>query len=308
MTGLVLCASVAVAQIGGEPGAYSRMGFSARGIAMGNAMTAVATGDVVSYYNPAVVPWIGYRSASVSYGILSLDRQLNTLSYGVGLKPSAGLSVGIINAGVSDIDGRDSDGNQTGSLQTSENQIFLGFGIRFPAGWSAGLNIKLLYYNLYSSVNSLTVGLDFGVLAPLSDDFTVGLTIRDLNSKYKWDTSTLFGQQGQSVEDKFPLLYTVGAAWALPDSFGLVSAEIEVSNVKSLFARAGIEVPVIPELTLRAGIDRIDLREKGSGIKPSFGFTLAKNLDSWTPCLNYAFVLEPFSPGGIHIVSLGVRF
>ena len=41
--------SIALAQIGGAPGSYSRMGFGARGMGMGNAMTAVISGDVSGY-------------------------------------------------------------------------------------------------------------------------------------------------------------------------------------------------------------------------------------------------------------------
>jgi hypothetical protein len=71
---LLLASVPAGAQIGGEPGAFSRLGFGARGMAMGNAMAAVTGGDVVAYYNPALLPSVDYRHASASFGILSLDR------------------------------------------------------------------------------------------------------------------------------------------------------------------------------------------------------------------------------------------
>ena len=69
-----------------------------------------------------------------------------------------------------------------------------------------------------------------------------------------------------------------------------------------------MEYAIIPELTLRAGIDRIDLKEKGNGVKPSAGFTLKKTLGAWTPAVQYAFILEPFSPSDIHIVTVSVAF
>jgi hypothetical protein len=313
---LRLCASAAIfaiastawGQIGGAPGAYSRMGFGARGIGMGNAMTAVTWGDVASYYNPALAPWASSRNASAAFGILSLDRTLNALHFGMPLPPEAGLSVGLINSGVKEIDGRNSDGQQTGSLQTSENQFLLGFGLRFKSGFSAGLNVKILYYNLYAGVTTMTVGLDFGVLYRLDPSFTVGATVRDINSKYKWDTGSLFGQEGQSVEDRFPVLTSLGAAWLLPSELGILSADVVFSNVKTMILRTGLEVPIIPELTLRVGLDRIDLKEKGMGVKPSFGFTLSRQIEGWTPSLQYVYVVEPFAPSGMHVISLGARF
>jgi len=79
----VFCLSTGVthAQIGGTAGAYSRMGFGARGMAMGNALTAVTSGDAISYYNPATIPLAEYRNASASFGILSFDRRLNFLGF-----------------------------------------------------------------------------------------------------------------------------------------------------------------------------------------------------------------------------------
>jgi hypothetical protein len=296
------------AQIGGQPGAFSRLGFGARGMAMGNAMSAVTTGDVVAYYNPALLPGIGYRFASASFGILSLDRRLNFLNYSGALPPNAGLSIGLINAGVSEIDGRDGDGEPTGPLKISENQVFLGFGLRFPIGLSVGVTLKLYYYQLYTDVSSTTVGVDFGALYRFNEYLTAALTVRDINSRYKWDTRPVFGQNGLTSEEGFPRLYTMGAAYRLPDSIVTISAEVEFTSTDAITGRAGVEVPVVPEFTLRAGIDRLDLQEKGNGVRPSFGFTARTRLGGLSPALHYAVVLEPFAPTAMHMISLSVIF
>lgn len=102
----------------GLAGAPMRMGFGARGMAMGNAMTAVTSGDVQSYYNPALVPFETEPTAVATYGVLSLDRTLNFLSYTKSLKPNAGFSLSLINAGVGNIDGRDRDGIHTETYST----------------------------------------------------------------------------------------------------------------------------------------------------------------------------------------------
>jgi hypothetical protein len=304
----VLLSSSATAQIGGDPGAFSRLGFGARGMAMGNAMAAVAAGDVVSYYNPALTPSAQYRSASASFGILSLDRSLNYVSFTLPLPPKAGISVGLINAGVRNIDGRDSDGRQTGALRTSENQVFLGFGLRPSERLQLGIGLKLLYYHLYTDITSTTIGIDAGALYRAGGGVTLALTLRDINSRYKWDTSTLFGQSGQTTEDKFPLLVTGAVSYMLPDSIGLVAVEIERAGSSTFIARAGAEVPLVPEFTLRAGIDRMDLGESGNGVRPSFGFAARMPLGSWTPAIHYAIVLEPFAPSPLHMISLAAAF
>ncbi len=306
---LCVAARLAPAQIGGEPGAYSRMGFGARGAGMGNAMTAVTGGDISAYYNPALLPYTEYRFATAAFGVLSLDRRLNFLGYGQALPPNAGISAGIINAGVSDIDGRDAEGVQTGALKTSENQAFLGFGLQMKSGWSIGINVKFLYYHLYTDMTSTTAGIDLGALVPVGSSVTIGFTVRDLLSKYKWDSSPVYGSlQGSSVSDEFPERYTLGAAWRLPDSLGIVAADLELTNRSTRTLRLGVEVPLIPEVTVRAGIDRIDLKEKGNGVAPAFGFTLRRPLEGIVPALHYAYVIEPFAPSGMHLISIAAEF
>ena len=302
-----LLSSTALPQIGGRAGAFSRLGFGARGMGMGNAMTAVTTGDMVGYYNPAVLAQAGYRNISLSFGLLPFDRKLNFVNFTQPVKPAAGLFIGLINSGWSNIDGRNADGEPTGALKTTENMVLLGFATRIRSQLSLGINLKLLYHHLYTDVNSTTVGIDFGAILPVGDHVTLGASIRDVNSRYKWDTSALYGEQlGRTTEDKFPQLYTLGAAYSIMDSVALVAAEIEKSNQSTLVARFGVEIPIIPEVTVRAGIDRIDLQDKGNGVRPSVGFSARRSFDSWTPGLNYAFVLEPFTNSPTHIISLSL--
>ncbi len=291
------------------------MGFGAEGMGMANALTAVSHGDVFGYYNPAVLPYAEHKTVSASFGILALDRRLNFLSYSQSLPPDAGIAIAIINSGVSNIDGRDSDGEPTGPLRTSENQVMLSFANRFKAGFSAGINLKLLHYHIYTDINSLTVGVDLGVLVPVTNDFTLAATVRDINSKYKWDTTKLYGQQGNSTTDEFPVLYTLGASYSIPGDMGAIAVDVELSNQETFIVRSGVEVHLLPEVTIRGGIDRIDLKEKGNGIRPTAGLTLRTNPGDSIPLVNpesvafsYAYVFEPFSTSGIHMISLSIRF
>jgi hypothetical protein len=306
VTVMVLCAQASAAQIGGHAGAFTRLGFGARGMGMGNAMAAVPQGDVVGSYNPALIPFTRGRTAGAAFGILALDRKLNFLNYTQPVRPSAGISVGIINSGVSGIDGRDDDGEPTGDLRTSENQVFLSFANRFSAAFSLGLTIKLHYYHLYTDVSATNIGLDLGALLRVTQELTLAATVRDINSQYRWDTAELLGNSGNTTTDRFPLLYTAAASYLLPGGLGILAAEAEFSNTGTAVARAGLEIPVIPELSLRAGVDRIDLKEEGAGVRPSFGFSIRKGFEAWEPALHYAYVLEPFAPSGMHIIALSV--
>jgi hypothetical protein len=304
----VVPGTMAAEGIGGTSGAFSRLGFGARGIGMGNAQTAVVTGDITGYYNPALIPFAEYRHVSATFGVLSLDRSLNFLGYSQPLAPRAGISVGIINSGVSDIDGRDSDGEATGPLRTSENQIFLTFGLHFKSNFALGITLKYYHNHLYADVTSTSVGVDLGILVNITHGLTAGATVKDINSEYQWDTGKIYGRDGSKTFAPFPKLYTIGFAYQWRDSVALIAGDLEFSSVKTLFARFGVEVPVVREFTIRSGIDRVDLKDNGSGVRPSFGFTVRPPLGDWTPAIIYSYVVEPFSPSGMHIISVSTRF
>lgn len=240
------------AQLAGTPGAFVRLGFGSRGMGMGNALTAVIDGDVTSFYNPAVTPFLTDRVAAVSYGLLSLDRSLNTLSYSQSIKPTAGFSVGIINSGVSNIDGRDADGFQTGELFTSENQFSFSFANRMSKVISLGIALKIYYYRLYENISSTDLGVDAGGIARLSDNLTLGIAVQDIGSKYKWDTSNLYGDQGNSTIEPFPLLRKIGLSYAFDDNAGLISVDFENSNKNTNIIRMGGELPLSEFFTVHA--------------------------------------------------------
>jgi hypothetical protein len=314
-----LYAQMSYSEMGSMPGASSRMGFGARGIGMGNAMSAVTEGNLVSYYNPALTVFQDRNSFQTSYSILSLDRSLNFVNFTRkfdfysskdSLKPksTAGLSIGIINAGVSKIDGRDGDGAQTGSLLTSDNQFFLGLANRFSEKVSAGVAFKLYYYKLYQQITATAFGIDFGILYRINEHFNISLMISDLNSKYKWDSSPLYGTDGTTTENKFPLVKKVGLSYYNKESKILLSAEFESSNAGTNIIRAGAEYNIIEKLFFRAGFDQYNLSNSDWPVKPSAGFSYFKQFGTVVIGVDYAFMIEQYSPSDRHIIGLSINF
>ncbi|MEK6569783.1 MAG: PorV/PorQ family protein [Bacteroidota bacterium] len=296
------------AQLAGSPGSFSRVGFGARGIGMGNALTAITSHDVASYYNPALPAFAEQRSVNATYSFLALDRRLSFLSYTQPIRPTAGLSVGLIYAGVRNIDGRDSDGEHTADYSTSEYQFFFAFSNRFSDQISVGVAAKLYYNNLFRDATSTTVGLDVGALYKVTESISVGAAVQEINTKYRWDTSKLFGRNGNTTTELFPLLRRIGVSYRLPDDRGIIAIDLESSNKGTTIIRAGTEIVATEFFTLRGGIDRIQTEKNSNGVKPSLGFTLKKGFDGLSPSLTYAYVFEPFSGGGTSVLSISFGF
>lgn len=308
-------------EINSKVGAFSRMGFGARGIGMGNAMSAVTTGNLVSYYNPALPPFQEYNSFQSGYTFLSLDRSLNFLSFTRKFdfyskvnsqdkepRATAGLSFGIINSGVSGIDGRDNNGLQTGELSTSENQVFLGVSNKFSKKLSLGIAVKFYYYKLYEEITTNGIGLDIGALYKVNDNWNLSLMISDLNSEYDWDTGPIYQQQGLISIDKFPVLNKIGVSYYNPGIKILTAVEFENSNAGTNIIRFGAEYNIYENLFLRGGFDQFNLSNTEAGLKPSLGFSYSKTLGDWIVGVEYAFMMEQYSSSDRHIIGLNINF
>jgi hypothetical protein len=304
------------AQLGGLPGAFTRMGFNARGISMGNAMTSVTTGDLNGLYNPALAPFQNEHLINLSYSFLSLDRSLNFVSYTKNFKlpkqteGGAGITFAWINSGVGNIDGRDIDGFSLGELSTSDNQFLFAPSIRISNKISLGVGFKLYYSKLYEGVSATSFGFDVGGIYAVNEKINVGVTIKDINSQYEWNTIDLYGQNGNQTKEKFPKLYSLGISYLLPNNFGLVALDYETSNKKSNIIRIGAEISPLKDIKFRAGLDRFDLSadDKFGGSRPSAGLGYQKAFSSYIVGIDYSFVLEPFTHNPFQTITAVIKF
>jgi len=306
-----------------SPGVFSRIGFGARGIGMGNALSSITEGELVSYYNPAVTPFQENNSFQAGYSFLTLDRALNYFNYTRRFdfysakdtvseirKPrtTAGLSIGVINSGIRNIDGRDNNGLPTGELSTSENQFFMGLAARISEKISLGVTIKFYYYKLYEEVTSNSLGFDIGALYKLNENFNISLVISDINSKYEWDTAPIYEQDGLITEDKFPNLRKLGVSYYNKEIGILGAIEFENSSAQTNILRAGVEYNIYDQFYIRGGIDQFNLDNLDWPVVPSIGFSFFKKFDSLVVGVEYAFQYEQFSNDGRNIIGLNFNF
>lgn len=305
-------------EISGKAGSFARMGFGPRGMGMGNAMTAVNTGQISSYYNPALTLYQEDNSVQAAYSFLSLDRKLNFLSFTkkfvfksrvpTDYERSAAISVGLINSGVGNIDQYNYSGEKTGSMSTSENMFYLSLGTRFSKKFTIGVTFKYYYYKLVENLDAKGYGFDIAAVYALNDDLSVGFGFYDVNAKYEWDSSTKLGQDGRKRVDSFPLMKRLGIAYKMLDKKLILATDFENSNAGTNYIRIGSEYNLYENLYVRGGLDRINLSNSDEPIRPSMGFSYFYKLDDIKIGINYAFVIEPYSSYDQHIIGLNFNF
>lgn len=301
---LFLIPAVLLAQpsIGGRSGAAFRLGQTAESMSLGNARAALTLRDPDVFMNPALAPFQTSRVVALGAGIFPLDRSVQTVSYGSPLPPAAGIAFTLHRVSVTGIDGRDRNGNSTGELSVAENLAALSFGLRPAPSFTLGITAKLLYAQMVEGLTSTTVGLDAGATYLLSSEWRIAAVFRDLNSKYRWDTSPVYGRNGRQTTDVFPVRAVLAIAYA--SELWPLAATVEAEGTAGAWLfRGGIDVTVHPMVSLRSGIDAFD-PSGVHGSRWSAGLAVEHTGIHWDPSFHYAFVVEPFSPGGAHILTI----
>ena len=151
-------------------------------------------------------------------------------------------------------------------------------------------------------------------------------------ARYTWDTSGLFSDGGRSTSDRFPTRLRLGGAYTLMGGNLRILAEYE-SRVTSVEARTrsvqligdtprevvtserlrvqdsrfrfGGEYHLAEQFAVRGGADQFGNRELG-GVKPSAGFMVQQPVGELLARLEYAFVVEPYAVGTMHLITLRV--
>jgi len=325
-------ASQILAQSGGYAGTFARLGFGARGLSKGNAMVSDLFGEYSGYYNPALACFQEDANLSLGYTFMSLDRKLNFIGFAKQFplqnkKGGAGISLSWINFGVSNIDGRDNDGNQIGNFSVFENQFYLGTSFLVEENFAIGIGFKLYYSKLFEGVSTTSIAFDLGAAYKVTPNLSFGFTIRDLSAKYKWETNKIYGSTyGRTTENKFPILINFGSSYLLPKNFGVVSVEIEsvinpnyedksngikIKSKNFYYVKVGGEININNYIKFRAGCDRIGLNEDDfmGSLKPGLGVGIKKIIGkNLLLGLDYAFQLEPYSKDAVQNLSLNINF
>jgi len=315
--GLMGGASSVTAQDTGT-GAFSRLGFGARGMALGNALVADPSADVSPHYNPALLPSASGQRISASAALLSFDRELQFLEFTAPVGPTAGIGLSLTHAGVSDIDGRDANGAHTETLSTDEFALTLAFGNRFADWISVGTALTLYQSDLVPDVDPVrSIGIDVGVRVQATDRLSLAAALNDLLAKYEWNTSAV---GGGTHTDRFPVRVRLGAGYSLLGERLRLLAEVESrytarerrvpdfivtsggpqrrSRTESflfhdLRGRIGASYQLVDILEARAGIDRIGVNDV-DGLRPSAGFGVRQSVGDLDLRISYTATLEPY--------------
>ncbi len=287
--------TVAETDAGRTAADFLTIGVGARAAGMGGAFTAVSSGAISSYWNPAGLTSV--EAGEVSLGHFSWLQDMNlehgSFAYTVSDRTTVGASITYL--GYGSIKGYDVNGVYTNDISAYDWAGGLSLGYKINPSFSVGVTGKFIGQNL-DKVSGSTIAADFGL-------------------RYEFDRVTLAGFVGnlgptmkfEGIAEKLPQEIRIGAS-ALPLSNRSVLAAIEFDKPVNgnLVVRHGLEFNYNDEYFLRTGYNfysQDDTKGFGSGLTFGAGMTMGKAE------FDYSYTTkDKYSSEDVHRLSLILKF
>jgi hypothetical protein len=319
----ILFCSCAIAFADGDAGfagAFMRNGIGARPLGMGGAYTAVAEGPEAAYYNPAGLAFASRISVSMSYKSMSLDRHLSQIAVLFPIRGEAVMAANWVNAGVSDLSGRNESRQITGDIRNNQNSFAVSFAKPINNSIAVGGNLKYLQEKL-DQTSAFTIGVDFGFLVRIKKLVNIGGSIQNLGSTYRWDDSKEWSS-GKTYDDNFPFLIKLGAAGNLFHDRFIPAVDLEKSDKMGYRFRTGAEYWFVKKMTKQIpdeededNLVTIEYNARWAGLRvgldrgvPTFGASYIFQLKKISAGLEYAYLIGQEGTSASHLMTLKLDF
>jgi hypothetical protein len=302
---------------GGYAGAFFQVPIGARPTAMGGAYLGVSNDGAGFLFNPAGLSSLGQPMFATSYRFLQLDRKLG---YAAALFPVRGHSVlggSWLYSGSGAVATRDRDGVPIGTeIEQHNHQFSIVFAKRFQNNLSMGVKLNYLH-SVFAEMAAYSIGFDFGLMLHVDQlisrekrdlmpvqDIQVGLAVRQLGMKYRWDTEKLPTELGGDFfayeqDDDVPVNIGLGASARFFKRKLLLASDVSKNLKQDILPRAGAEYMVTDQFALRGGYGDSRL---AAGLGYLFKFAKT-NL-----AIDYAFSTDKVDEGSEHIFSFDLLF
>lgn len=285
------------AQAGNSGLAFLKLGISGRGLAMGDAMSAIVSGAAATHYNPAGI------LAPTSTGTAQLmfmhnewiqDTRSEFLGASLLLDDDNAIGFSLNSTTVADIEIRTRPGMPEGSFTARNFSLGASFAHSLSGDLRVGITGKLLYQKILVDESS-GFGIDVGAQYKTSvENLLVGAAVANVGS--------MSGLRGGNT--RLPALLRIGPAY----SFQLEGINARLSVASDLlyifpehtsYLNAGGELFLAGIISARLGYQfGSEGRGFGGGLGVAYGIFL----------IDYAYTHLSADLGNTHAVSLALNF
>ncbi|OWV21147.1 hypothetical protein B7982_12940 [Fibrobacter sp. UWB2] len=301
-------------ELGGFDGFVERMGAGVRELGRGNTGSADTASMPAAYWNPAL---LGFRE-NIGITMNFEKRDLNRIGGALGVEGKVGKRMGVgfamLYRGDTEFDVIDDDDETLGTAAPFFSMFYLGFAFRATRQDAFGLSLSMSYDNLdvsqyfegYDMEDSFRspVTINLSWFRQWNDKWSSSVVIRNLsfsrNLSAKWTKNPSKNNALTSTEGVRPKVLQIGLGYRSQIMGKTVHAWMEALDYQvadTLLAfdpqlhvwtgRVGFECEVIPNGTLRVGMDDLDWMF-GAGYK----FEIRVGRKKFPIEVDYAFLYE----------------
>ncbi|SIN82549.1 hypothetical protein [Fibrobacter sp. UWB11] len=299
-------------ELGGFDGFVERMGAGVREMGRGNTGSADTASMPGAYWNPAL---LGFRE-NLGFTINFEKRDLDRLGGSLGVEGKVGKRMGVgfamLYRGDTDFKVIDNDDQTLGEAEPFFTMFYLGFAFRATRQDAFGLSLSMSYDNLdiaefYDGVEEsfrspVTINLSW--FRQWNRKWSSSVVIRNLsfskNLSAKWTKNPSKDNSLASTEGVRPKVLQIGLGYrsqimGKPVYAWMEAIDYQVADTLLAFdpqlhvwtGRVGFECEIIPNATLRVGMDDLDWMF-GAGYK----FDIHIGRKKYPIEVNYAFLYE----------------
>lgn len=291
---IALSAASALAQGGGQPGAFMSYGAGARGLGMGGAFFAVADDASASYWNPAALTLLERKEFTAMQATLFEQTTLNFFTYAhpTSTKGTWAISMtqlqstGFEKISITANPGGDEiiDIKTLGTFDSTERALAFSWGRDVSEKLAFGIMAKNISRSLDTSVDSFNA-IDIAMLNKFSKTYRAAIGIQNVFSMASGDT-----------EDKLPLTLKFGQALSLFKGSLLFGFDLNKPQGSSMNWRFGGEYWLMYWAALRFGVQgapEIQEADFGLGIKyKNLGFDVAQGVHALGSTTRFSVTLR----------------
>ena len=316
------------ATLGSFDGFVERMGAGTRELGRGNTGSADTSSSPAAYWNPAI---LGFRENFV-YSLSAEKRDLDRMGGSLGIETKVGKRMGVgfamLYRGDLAFDVINEDDETMGTATPYFTMMYLGFAYRATRRDAIGFSLSMSYDNLdvgdyFEGVELVDdyrspVTINLSWLRQWNSKWSSSVVIRNLsfseNLSAKWTKNTSTDNTVASTDGIRPKVLQIGLGYRSkvfdkPVYAWMEAIDYQVADTLLAFdpdrhvwtGRVGFECDIIPQGTLRIGMDKLDWTI-GAGYK--FDIRIGKKKYPFD--VNYALIYE--TEAGIWTpLSFGLR-
>ncbi len=224
--------------------AFLKTGISARAIAMGDAYSSISEDATSILYNPALIN-LGENNVTISHNISLVDF---TSSF-MGTKfvfNKFGIGVGVLRAGVDDIEVRTGPGSPLEKFNSQDITINFGISYNVYENISVGLASKFIYEKIYVD-DASGFGFDIGTIYK-KDMFSFSFVLANIGSmnemrsaRIKLPTLARFGGSYKYSHKDFNFIGAIEGFKVLEGGKFHIHSGLEAGYKETFFIRVGFQ-------------------------------------------------------------------